>query len=54
MATPKKPENAGCADSRRIRRNSITSVATPSAAPIAGSKPKRLLANTKVSTGSDE
>ena len=54
MATPKKPEKAGCGDSRRISRHSKTSAATPSADAIAGSKPDTLEATTKITTGSDE
>ena len=40
IPTPKNPEIAGWADSRRISRHTKISAATPSAAPIAGSSPK--------------
>jgi len=54
MATPMKPDTAGCVDSRRSSRHSKTNPATPSADPIAGNKPDRLESTTKVITGSDE
>lgn len=54
MPTPTNPENAGWTESRPIRRHTNTSAATPTAAPIAGSRPDRPDTATKVTTGSEE
>ena len=45
---------AGCSDSRRISRQTRISVATPSAAQIAGISPKNDDTGTNTRTGSDE
>ncbi len=48
------PEIAGCADSRRMSRHTRISVATPSAAPIAGMSPNAVDTGTNTTTGSEE
>jgi hypothetical protein len=54
IPTPKNPEIAGWADSRRISRHTRISAATPSAAPIAGSNPRVVDIGTNTTTGSEE
>ena len=50
-ATPKKPDTAGCNESRRTSRHSRTRAAAPTALPIAGRRPPTLDAITNVTTG---
>ncbi|SKX87020.1 Uncharacterised protein [Mycobacteroides abscessus subsp. massiliense] len=48
------PENAGCSDSRRIRRQIRIRVAATRAETIAGISEETLTATTKTMTGIDE
>jgi len=54
MATPKKPEIAGCSGCLRTIRRMVISTALPTELQIAACNPKIELIRTNTNTGTDE